>query len=103
MPSSRCGRRGGEGEGEGGCGYGRSLTCGGRGRYNELMFLIDTCQAGSMFATFYSPNIVAAGSSAIDEDSLSVSQWVGGACHDHTLSPFLPVASHGQYYWCAYH
>lgn len=42
-------------------------------RYNELMFVIDTCQASSMFSTFYSPNIVATGSSSVDEDSLSVS------------------------------
>ena len=41
-------------------------------RYNELMFLIDTCQAASMFRTFYSPNIVACGSSAVNEDALSV-------------------------------
>lgn len=42
-------------------------------RYNELMFIIDTCQAASMFTTFYSPNIVATGSSSVNEDSLSVS------------------------------
>lgn len=43
-------------------------------RYNELMFIIDTCQAASMFTTFYSPNIVATGSSSVNEDSLSVSR-----------------------------
>lgn len=37
------------------------------------MFIIDTCQAGSMFTSFYSPNIVATGSSSVKEDSLSVS------------------------------
>lgn len=42
-------------------------------RYNELLFLIDTCQAGSMLRTFYSPNIVGCGSSAVNQDSLSVS------------------------------
>lgn len=42
-------------------------------RYNELLFIIDTCQAASMFRTFYSPNIVATGSSSVNEDSLSVS------------------------------
>ena len=41
-------------------------------RYNELLFIIDTCQAASMFKTFYSPNIVATGSSSVGEDSLSV-------------------------------
>ncbi len=47
-------------------------------RYNELMFLIDTCQAASMFRTFYSPNIVACGSSAVNEDALSVRQYHHG-------------------------
>lgn len=42
-----------------------------KGRYHELLFLIDTCQANTMFSQFYSPNIVAAGSSARGEDSLS--------------------------------
>lgn len=42
-------------------------------RYNELFFMIDTCQAASMFQKFYSPNILAVGSSLIGEDSLSVS------------------------------
>ena len=45
-------------------------------RYNELLFLIDTCQAGSMLRPFYSPNIVGCGSSAVSEDSLSVSSLV---------------------------
>lgn len=35
--------------------------------------MIDTCQAASMFQKFYSPNILAVGSSLIGEDSLSVS------------------------------
>ena len=42
-------------------------------RYNELLFLIDTCQAASMFKPFYSPNIIGVGSSSVGEDSLSVS------------------------------
>ena len=42
-------------------------------RYNELMFTIETCQAASMIHKFYSPNIVASGSSRIGEDALSVS------------------------------
>lgn len=41
-------------------------------RYNELFFMIDTCQAASMFAKFYSPNILAVASSLVGEDSLSV-------------------------------
>lgn len=41
--------------------------------YNELMFTIETCQAASMIHKFYSPNIVASGSSRVGEDALSVS------------------------------
>jgi phosphatidylinositol glycan class K len=40
-------------------------------RYNELMFTIETCQAASMIHKFYSPNIVASGSSRVGEDALS--------------------------------
>ncbi|XP_039262778.2 GPI-anchor transamidase-like [Styela clava] len=40
-------------------------------RYNELLFIIDTCQAVSMYRRVYSPNVVAIGSSQIGEDSLS--------------------------------
>ncbi|VDP68843.1 unnamed protein product [Schistosoma curassoni] len=42
-------------------------------RYHELLFIVDTCQAESMGKLFYSPNVVAIGSSAIGEESLSVS------------------------------
>ena len=40
-------------------------------RYNEIFFMIDTCQAASMFQKFYSPNILAVASSLVGEDSLS--------------------------------
>lgn len=40
-------------------------------RYHELLFIIDTCQAVSMYQEFYSPNILAIGSSQVGEDSLS--------------------------------
>ena len=40
-------------------------------RYHELFFMIDTCQAQSMFQLFYSPNILAVASSRVGEDSLS--------------------------------
>ena len=40
-------------------------------RYHELLFMIDTCQANTMYTHFYSPNIVATGSSALDESSYS--------------------------------
>ncbi len=40
-------------------------------RYNEILFMIDTCQANTMYSKFYSPNILAIGSSEIDESSYS--------------------------------
>ncbi|KAI9569932.1 peptidase C13 family-domain-containing protein [Boletus coccyginus] len=40
-------------------------------RYNELLFMIDTCQANTMYSQFYSPNILATGSSEIEENSYS--------------------------------
>lgn len=40
-------------------------------RYNEIFFMIDTCQANTMYSKFYSPNILAIGSSEIDESSYS--------------------------------
>lgn len=40
-------------------------------RYNEIFFMIDTCQANTMFSKFYSPNILATGSSELDENSFS--------------------------------
>ena len=44
-----------------------------RKRYNEIFFMIDTCQANTMYSKFYSPNILATGSSRIRENSYSVS------------------------------
>ncbi|EGO03628.1 hypothetical protein SERLA73DRAFT_175181 [Serpula lacrymans var. lacrymans S7.3] len=40
-------------------------------RYNEIFFMIDTCQANTMYSQFYSPNILATGSSEIGENSYS--------------------------------
>ncbi|XP_044730007.1 GPI-anchor transamidase-like [Chrysoperla carnea] len=40
-------------------------------RYNEIFFMIDTCQAATMYERFYSPNILCASSSLDGEDSLS--------------------------------
>ncbi len=42
------------------------------GRYNEIFFMIDTCQATTMYSKFYSPNILATGSSQLGENSYSV-------------------------------
>jgi len=40
-------------------------------KYNEIFFMVDTCQAASMYDKFYSPNILAVASSLVGEDSLS--------------------------------
>ncbi|KAF8492115.1 peptidase C13 family-domain-containing protein [Gautieria morchelliformis] len=40
-------------------------------RYKELFFMVDTCQANTLYSKFYSPNILATGSSEIDENSYS--------------------------------
>uniref|UniRef100_H3CB48 Phosphatidylinositol glycan anchor biosynthesis, class K n=1 Tax=Tetraodon nigroviridis TaxID=99883 RepID=H3CB48_TETNG len=42
-----------------------------KSRYNELLFIIDTCQGASMYERFYSPNLMALASSQVGEDSLS--------------------------------
>ncbi|CAH7690672.1 GPI-anchor transamidase [Phakopsora pachyrhizi] len=42
-----------------------------KNRYNQLLFMIDTCQANTMLTKFYSPNIIATGSSAKGENSYS--------------------------------
>jgi glycosylphosphatidylinositol transamidase (GPIT) subunit GPI8 len=39
--------------------------------YHEMLFMIDTCQANTMYSKFYSPNILATGSSEIDQSSYS--------------------------------
>ena len=53
-------------------------------RYNEILFMIDTCQANTMYSKFYSPNILAVGSSEIKENSYShhADQDVGVAVID---------------------
>jgi glycosylphosphatidylinositol transamidase (GPIT) subunit GPI8 len=66
MLLSRCGRRRGKAP---------NLEEGGEeangDRYHEILFMIDTCQANTMYSKFYSPNIIATGSSEIDESSYS--------------------------------
>lgn len=44
-------------------------TC--HSRYHELLFMIDTCQANTMYTKLYSPNIIATGSSELDQSSYS--------------------------------
>lgn len=38
-------------------------------RYNELLFMIDTCEANTMYSKMFSPNIIAVGSSQLGESS----------------------------------
>lgn len=40
-------------------------------RYNEIFFMIDTCQANTMYSKIYSPNVISCGSSALHESSYS--------------------------------
>lgn len=40
-------------------------------RYHELLFMVDTCQANTMYTHLYSPNIIATGSSGLDQSSYS--------------------------------
>lgn len=53
-------------------------------RYHELLFMIDTCQANTMYSAFYTPGIIATGSSAKDQSSYShhADQDVGVAVID---------------------
>ena len=53
-------------------------------RYHEMLFLIDTCQANTMYSAFYSPGVLATGSSARDQSSYShhADQDVGVAVID---------------------
>ncbi|KAK9463283.1 peptidase C13 family-domain-containing protein [Lipomyces oligophaga] len=40
-------------------------------RYKEILFMIDTCQANTMYSKIYSPNVIGVGSSELDESSYS--------------------------------
>jgi phosphatidylinositol glycan class K len=53
-------------------------------RYNEVLFMVDTCQANTLYSQFYSPNILASGSSKKGQNSLShhVSHDIGVAVID---------------------
>eukprot|EP01130_Rhizamoeba_saxonica_P001030 TRINITY_DN10901_c0_g1_i1.p1 TRINITY_DN10901_c0_g1~~TRINITY_DN10901_c0_g1_i1.p1 ORF type:complete len:392 (-),score=74.82 TRINITY_DN10901_c0_g1_i1:34-1209(-) len=42
-----------------------------KNRYNELLCIFDTCQANTLYSQFYSPNILALGSSRKDYNSYS--------------------------------
>jgi len=42
-------------------------------RYNRLLYVIDTCQANTLYSKLYSPNVISTGSSMLGENSYSVS------------------------------
>jgi glycosylphosphatidylinositol transamidase (GPIT) subunit GPI8 len=68
MQSSKCGRNDGQ------LRFPRPLeVVADENRYNRLFYMIDTCQANSMYSKFYSPNIISTGSSMVGENSYSVS------------------------------
>ncbi|KAI8825245.1 peptidase C13 family-domain-containing protein [Fimicolochytrium jonesii] len=52
-----------------------------KSRYHEIFFMIDTCQAASMYKQIYSPNIIAAASALTGQNSYS-----------HHLDPEIGVA-----------
>lgn len=56
-------------------------------RYRELLFMIDTCQAGSMLKPLYSPNVVAIASSRLGQNSYSV----GAATDQYNIDPAIGV------------
>lgn len=67
-------------------------------RYNEILFMIDTCQANTMYSKINSTNILAAGSSKLDESSYSVSTLVWWLVDMALIGYHL--ASHRLRYWC---
>lgn len=42
-----------------------------KGRYHEILYVVDTCQASTMYEPFYTPNILAVGSSLRNQNSYS--------------------------------
>lgn len=64
------------------------------GRYRQLLFMADTCQANTLYSRFYSPGVLATGSSGKGENSYShhADQDVGVAVTDrytHHVLTFL--------------
>jgi len=61
-------------------------------RYHEILFMIDTCQANTMYSKLYSPNILASGSSELDESSYSV-HLLFGDLTDFSIMPIRILVS----------
>jgi phosphatidylinositol glycan class K len=64
-------------------------------RYNEIMFIADTCQAATLYSQFYSPNIIGTSSSLKGQNSYSVRSMNISIALISIL-----VASFGFQYWC---
>mmetsp|Transcript_43102 Transcript_43102/g.60442 ORF Transcript_43102/g.60442 Transcript_43102/m.60442 type:complete len:429 (+) Transcript_43102:630-1916(+) len=71
-------------------------------RYNEILFIVDTCQAATLYSAFDSPNIIAVGSSIIDQNSYSqgIEEDIGVSLADrftdHSLNFFEKITSQSQ-------
>ncbi|RSH95338.1 hypothetical protein EHS25_000425 [Saitozyma podzolica] len=62
-------------------------------RFNKLLYVVDTCQANTMFSKFYSPNIISTGSSSLGENSYS---------HHHDLDIGVAVIDSFTHYILEY-
>jgi len=62
-------------------------------RYNQLLFITDTCQAATLNNHFYSPNVFAIGSSLKDENSYS---------HGFTAGLGVTILDRFSYMLCQY-
>jgi hypothetical protein len=78
-------------------------------RYHEILFMIDTCQANTMYSKLYSPNILATGSSELDESSYSVTPPPAPRPPPFASLLFMEdllrriLAPCGYRYWCCSH
>ena len=55
-----------------------------KGRYHEMLVLVDTCQGGTLHQRLYSPNVLMCGSSSRDENSWShgINHYLGTTMMD---------------------
>lgn len=68
-------------------------------RFNKLLFVIDTCQANTMYSKFYSPNLISTGSSGLGESSYSVSKHAVYSARNITDTTSAPQR-HGYRRFC---
>ena len=64
------------------------------GRYNELLFISDTCQAASLYGSIRSPNIVAMASSKIGKALSLQCKAFSLCCNSHATMPISLQSSH---------